>query len=141
MSCKVAGMAFEPELQRKLDVLPTRILKKLSAFGLLETQRVEGSKTLMAHIRDWENSLIAGGCTKEHLQAIVPRVEKVVAGCGLRAISDIDVVKAESFLLRLRDKGISKATFNHFVRALRQFGKWLVDVGRAGRNPFGMLKK
>ena len=80
----------------------------------------------------------------KHLQAVVPRVEKVIGGCGFRAVSDIDVVKAESFLLRLRDTGekrIGKATFNGYTRSLRQFGKWLADVGRAGRNPFGMLKK
>ena len=144
ISCKVGGIAFEPQLQRKLDVLPTRILKRLSEFGLLDNARVEGSKPLVEHIQDWENSFIATGCTKEHIQAVVPRARKVIEGCGFRAISDIDVVKAETFLVRLRDTGenrIGKATFNYYVRSLRQFGKWLVDVGRAGRNPFGMLKK
>ena len=141
MSYKVGRIAFEPELQRKLDALPRRILTKLCAWGLLDNARVEGAKPLMAHIREWESSLIASGCTKKHLQAIIPRVEKVISGCGFQMIGDIDVVKAEGFLLQLRDKGIGKATFNGYVRSLRQFGKWLVDVGRAGRNPFGMLKK
>jgi len=144
ISCKVAGLTFETELQRKLDVLPTAILQKLSAFGLLGIQRVEGSKSLTEHIRDWENSFVASGCTKVYLQAIVPRARKVIEGCGFRAISDIDVVKTEAFLVRLRDTGknrISKATFNHYIRSLWQFGKWLVDVGRAGRNPFSMLKR
>jgi len=133
-------VAIPPELQRRIDNLPTGILKKLSAWGLLDN-RIEGSKPITEHIHDWQNSLAACGCTKKHLKAVVPRVEKVTAGCGFKTISDIDVVKAESFLLQLRDKGLSKATYNGYVRALRQFGKWLVDVGRAGRNPFGMLKK
>jgi len=142
ISCKVVGFVFEPELQRKLDVLPTRILQRLSNFGLLDSARVEGSKPLIEHIQDWENSLVAGGCTKKHLQAVVPRVEKVIRECSFKMISDIDTVKAERFLLRLRDTGtIGKSTFNGYVRSLRQFGKWLVDVGRTGRNPFGMLKK
>lgn len=63
ISCKVAGLAFETELQRKLDVLPTAILQKLSAFGLLGIQRVKGSKPLTEHIQDWENSFVASGCT------------------------------------------------------------------------------
>jgi len=142
ISYKVAGLVFGVELQRKLDMLPARILKKLSAFGLLETQRIEGSKALIEHVQDWQNSLVAAGCTKKHLQAVVPRVERVVRECSFRMISDIDIVKAERFLLQLRDTGtIGKSTFNGYVRSVRQFGKWLVDVGRTGRNPFGMLKK
>ncbi|MCJ7778834.1 MAG: hypothetical protein MUP16_11040 [Sedimentisphaerales bacterium] len=66
LSCKVAKMVLEPELQRKLDVLPTRILLKLSAWGLLDNARVEGSKPLTEHLTDFEKYLLAKGNTARH---------------------------------------------------------------------------
>ena len=116
----------------------------------------------MKHFEDWKNSLIASGCTEEHIKAICPRVEKIISECGFSTISDISPVKVESYLIRLRDKGkvitlkqidretkkpkvkttrISKATYNHFVRDIRQFCKWLVDVGRVDKSPVHVLKK
>ena len=68
MSCKVAKMVLEPEMQRKLDVLPTRILLKLSAWGLLDNTRVEGSKPLTEHLKDWKQSLLSNGCTPKYAE-------------------------------------------------------------------------
>ena len=162
ISCKAAGQRPDTELQRWFDVIPDRVIQKFVSWGILDSQRAEGGKALKKHCEDWKNSLIASGCTEEHIKAICPRVEKIIRNCGFMTISDISPVKVESYLSRLRDKGevitlkqidrktgkpkvkttrISKSTYNHFVRDIRQFCKWLVDVGRIDKSPVHALKK
>ena len=162
ISCKIAGQRPDTELQRWIEVLPDRVIKKFVSWGLLDNQRAEGGKPLTKHFEDWKNSLIASGCTEGHIKAICPRVEKIIRECSFKTISDISPVKVENYLSRLRDKGevitlkqidretgkpkvkttrISKATYNYFVRAIRQFCKWLVDVGKIDKSPAHALKK
>ena len=162
ISCKVAGQRPDTELQRWIEVLPDRVIKKFVSWGLLDNQRAEGGKALTKHFEDWKKSLIASGRTEGHIKAICPRVEKIIRKCGFSTISDISPVKVESYLSRLRDEGkvitlkqidretgkpkvkttrISKATYNHFVRDIRQFCKWLVDVGRTDKSSAHVLKK
>jgi len=145
------------DIQEWIDKMPTAMLKKISSFGMLENIRIEGTKLIFEHIQDWKKSLIASGADINHIQAIIPRATKVVKGCGFRVIGDIDISKVETFLVRLRDVGevvtiktqknrtkikkIGKATYNGYIRALRQFGKWLVDMNKARQNPFNMLKR
>ena len=41
----------------------------------------------------------------------------------------------ESFLGLLRSEGLSKQTSNHYLRAIKQFARWLVRSGRVNKNP------
>ncbi len=162
MSCKISGQRPDVELQKWIEGLPTALLEKLAKWQLLDGQRIDASKPLAEHLNNWKNSLVASGCTNSHIKALYPRAEKVIKECKFYAIFDIDPVKVERYLVKLRDKGetrelkqidkstkgpktkqvkISKTTFNYYVRALRQFGKWLVDAGRIDKNPFHSLKK
>ena len=162
VSIKMAGQQPGVELQKWLEVAPTTLLQNLCRWGLLDHQRLEGGKLLRQHFLDWRQSLVAGGSTVSHLKALCPRVEKIIKECGFSTISDIDPVKVECYLSQLRDRGveitlkqidretgkpkvkttrISKATYNHFVRAIRQFCKWLVDTDKIERSPVRILKK
>ncbi len=162
VSCKVGGQRLDVELQRWMEGLSGALMGKLVSWGLMDGQRAEGGKLLTVHLADWKHSLVASGCSKMHIGAICPRVEKIVKACKFQTISDIDPVKIERYLVRLRDKGvvrtfkatdaqtgrpktrtvkISKATYNDYIRAVRQFCNWLVEVGRIDKSPLQALKK
>ncbi|MCK4752730.1 MAG: site-specific integrase [Planctomycetes bacterium] len=162
ISCRFAGQQPDASLQRRLEMLPNHLLKNLCSWGLLDSQRLQSGKLLREHLADWRQSLVAAGCTAEHLKALCPRVEKIIRDGSFSTISDISPAKVERYLIRLRDKGevitlkqtyrktkkpktktvkISKATYNHYVRAIRQFCKWLVDTDRIDKSPVHVLKK
>ncbi len=162
VSCKIAGQRPDAELQRWLEAVPTTLLRKLVSWGLVENRRLEGGRLLCEHLQDWRQSLIAYGCSEAHLKAIIPRVEKIIRECAFSNISDISPVKVEAYLLRLRDQGytvtlkridketnkpkiktvkISKSTYNYFIRAIKQFCKWLVDIDLIDKSPVKALKK
>lgn len=157
LSCKVAGMAFELELQRKLDVLPRRILLKLSAWGLLDNARVEGSKPPVRLIKDsltgklrladclladFEQFLLAKGDTKKHVAIVVSRAKRVIEGGGFKNWSDVSPNKVQTYLTNLRNngKGISAQTFNFYLQAIKEFCRWMILERRASENPLQHLK-
>jgi len=155
ISCKVGGIAFEPQLQRKLDVLPTRILKRLSEFGLLDNARVEGSKPLTEHLKDWKQSLLSNGCTPKYGELKTNRVKTIFHRCGFQTFADIsgskiqlEIAKIKRTVLR-RIKGelviceigsASAQTKGYYLKACRQFARWMVQDRRAGENPLQYLK-
>ena len=142
LSCKVAKIAFEPELQRKLDVLPRRILTKLCAWGLLDNARVEGAKPLIEHLVDFEKYLLTKGDTKTHVDLVVSRARRVIEGCELQNWSDVSANKVQGYLAGLRDEPycISAQTFNFYLQATKQFCRWMVQERRASENPLQHLK-
>jgi len=140
MSCKVAGLAFEPELQRKLDVLPTRILKKLSMFGLLDNARVEGSKPLTEHLTDFEKYLLAKGNTARHCRQTKNSLLRVFEACKFRMLSDISATRFLGYIADQKTSGkISQRTANFYIKAGKQFGHWMVQHRRAGESPLSVL--
>jgi len=140
ISCKVAGMAFEPELQRKLDMLPARILKKLFTFGLLDNARVEGSKPLTEHLTDFEKFLLAKGNTARHCRQTKETLLRVFEACKFRMFSDISAAKFLGYIADQKTSGkISQRTANFYIKAGKQFGRWMVQHRRAGESPLSVL--
>ena len=140
MSCKVAGMAFEPELQRKLDVLPTRILSKLSAYGLLDNTRIEGAKPLTEHLTDFEKYLLAKGNTARHCQQTKETLLRVFEACKFRMFGDISATRFLGYVADAKTSGkISQRTVNFYIKAGKQFGRWMVQHRRASESPLSVL--
>ncbi len=162
ISQRASGGEPSLELLHWIEKLSPRILRKLVEWRLIDSERAQGGRPLTEHVADWKHSLVAGGRTKEHIETVCPRVEKIVRACGFHTISDIDPVKVERYLVGLRDVGetltlkaidkktkkqktrhvkISKRTFNYAIRDTQQFCRWLVAAGRVDRNPLLALKK
>ena len=158
VGCRMAGANLTPDLQRWIEGLSDRVIKKFVSWELLDSLRAQSGKPLLEHIDNWKKSLIASDCTEKHIKAVVPRVERIIKECSFKSFSDIDPVKVENYLVRLRDIGtaitvkvtkkktktkivkISKATYNYYIRAIKQFTKWLLDTGKAYKDPLKPLK-
>jgi len=155
ISCKVAGLAFEPELQRKLDVLPITILCKLVAWGLISNQRVAAGNLLSKHLQDWRQSLLSGGCTATYADLKAGRVRRIFERCGFRTYADISASKVQLEIARVkrtvckkingrlqtveRDSA-STQTKGYYLKACRQFTRWMVTDRRAAEDPLRHLK-
>jgi len=142
ISHRASKTAFSPDLQRKIDCLPARILSKLNAWGLLDSARIEGAKPLEKHLTDFEKYLLAKGNTKMHVAIVVARARRVLEGCAFYNFSDISANKVLSFLTRLRNngEGISAQTYNFYLQAIKEFCRWMVQNQRASESPLQHLK-
>ena len=104
---------------------------------------------LADHLKDWKGNLIAAGNTPEYAACRHARVTRVFDGCGLVQWSDLKKPGAASAILcflgaprkkkRGKEGGISGASVNHYCKALRGFGNWMVEDKRATHNPLANL--
>jgi len=131
------------DLSKWVESLPLKIRERFVSTGLLDKRRFVAAKLLEAHIRDFEASLGAKANTGRHIRTTISRIEQVITGCGFNSWSDVSADKVERYLAELRKNknGISKATSNHYLQAVQQFGIWMVDNGRATESPLRILKK
>jgi len=71
---------------------------------------------------------------------VAQRLRRTFADCGFVTYRDIEAERIDTYLVRRMAEGITSQTRKHYVRAVRQFCKWMVDTGRAGTNPVRLLK-
>ncbi len=132
--------------QAWIDGLNSNLLKKLIKWGLIDSQRTEGTKPLEKHLEDFKNSLIAKGNTEKHARLLYNRAKKTFEGCNAVYYKDISLSQVEKYLSDLRKdkdkkKGISAQTFNFYVQAVKQFCNFMKQDRRVNNNPLKYLKK
>ncbi len=121
--------AAELERQAELGHDPTRLEKARR-------------RPLSEHLLEFEDWLRSKNIGERHLENLLPRLRLLIEGCGFRTLADVDPSRIEAWLARRQHhgKGISAQTRKHFAVHARQFGKWLVEMGRAARNPFAGVR-
>jgi site-specific recombinase XerC len=106
--------------------------------ALLEKAR---RRPLLEHLVAFADSLRAKGCSAGHIDTIERRLRNLFDGCRVGTLADATATVAEAWLARRqREDGISAQTRRHYASHALQFGRWLVAVGRAARNPFAGLR-
>lgn len=135
-----SGGQVDPAMTRWLVGLPTKTRERLVVIGLLAADRVATSKPLSDHLVDFRKALKAKGNTAFHVQVVTARAERIIKDCGFRFYGDISASKVMAFLNDLRSdtearRGISAQTFNFYVRAIKQFCRWMVRDRRALESP------
>lgn len=58
---------------------------------------------------------------------------------ALGLIGDLSASRVQAFLADLREKGTSIQTSNHYLRAIKQFTRWIVKDRRAGDDPLAYI--
>ena len=88
------------------------------------------------------NALRAKGRKRKTARQTVRRVIATCRRAGFRYLSDITPGKVEMFLSELRNDGagITAQTYNHYVRNIGQFCRWMGHTGRAECNPLEHLR-
>jgi len=134
------------DLQTWTEGLSPTMRKKMLAVGLLDRQGAEAAKPLSVHLEDFKASLAAKDNTPGYVALTYSRLAEMVMGCGFKVLGDIRADKVERYLAELRQgtverPGISHATSNYYLRAIRQFCRWMVQNRRASENPLAHLKR
>lgn len=98
-------------------------------------------RPIAEHLLDFEESLRAKGCSVGHRDTLLARLRKLIAGCRISTLTDVNFSAIESWLARRqRDEGLSAQTRKHYAVHALQFGRWLVATGQAVKNPFAGLQ-
>jgi len=142
VSYRAAKQPLDVELTHWVEAIRPRMREKLSAIGLLDSRRAAASKSLLAHLADFERALRARAVTEQHVRLTVARVRTILKGCSFKFWSDIRAGKVQDFLAGLRagGNGISKASSNYYLREFKCFSNWLVEDRRASESPVAYLK-
>lgn len=111
--------------------------------GLLSRAVMHLDTPIDEHVAAFAADLAARGRTAKHAELTRQRVDATITGCGFATLADLDGSAVTAYLARRRedpDSPISVATSNHYLRAVKTFGKWLLDSGRIEADPFATLK-
>ena len=79
---------------------------------------------------------LAARAGARHRESHQQRLGKLIAGVGARALRDLEPARCEAWLAA---SGLAARTRHHYVRLLKQFGRFLADTNRVARNPFAAL--
>jgi len=155
VSCRVSGQGLTPELQTWIDHLPDSLVRNFVRWGLLDGQRAHSGKPLSKHLEDWRENILARGRTEKYADSRYGRVSSIFAASGFHYFRDISGSKLQLEISKLKttvrvrgdnkkltDKVIgemTQATRNYYLKACQAFCRWLVQDGRAYKNPLKHL--
>jgi len=90
-------------------------------------------KIIDGHLADFYASLVARGTTSEHATLVRARTAKIIDLSKAERLSTLapSAVQAAIASLRDGDDDLSLQTCNHYLRAIKQFSRWLWRDGRA----------
>ncbi|KKN44599.1 hypothetical protein LCGC14_0691370 [marine sediment metagenome] len=110
-----------------IENTPSGIKDELISFGILDAQTLVTFKTLSGHIEDFKDNMTKRERAAKHITATVASLKRLFDGCGFTQWKDISGEKIIDWLTEKRDggKGISKRTFNGYIKTAKHFCKWL----------------
>ncbi len=86
------------------------------------------------HLAAFDRSL--DNTTAKHRKLTMTRVRRLVEASGASVLSDLDAEKVEEALKDIRhEDDLGARTYNHYLQAIDEFGKWLVSSKRLASNP------
>ena len=99
--------------------------------GLLEPAVLYQNVTLESHLNAFEASLKAKNVSAGQVQLVVNRCKKLLSKAKISRLSEINAELVSSTLAAMREpktngrRGQSVQTSNHYLRAIKQFTRWL----------------
>ena len=87
------------------------------------------------HLEAFEKHLQNRDVSQKQVYEVTTKIRRVLTGCAFSRVADIKAHEVESYLESLRSEGLSKQTSNHYLRALKQFCRWLKRTKRMDENP------
>ena len=87
--CKLNNDPPDRILSEWLENTSEKLRNKLVEIGLLDSRRAAASKSLIDHLKDFENSLQAKGSTEKHAKQTTTRIERIIKECEFIYWSDI----------------------------------------------------
>ena len=108
-------------------------------------------RPLIEHLADFKTHLEAKGSGARHVLQTCNRIQDGFNACGFKWLADLKAGRVANWLADRRkptkDKdgnsipGLSVASSNHHLVAVKSFGNWLVRDRRCPENPFAHLSR
>ena len=119
--------------------------------GIIDRFKEHRKRPLAEHIEEFEQSLMSKGGTVKNAKQVKSRVKRVLDECKFTFWNDIQASKVQHTISGLRnivktkagpkDLGeISAQTNNFYLKAVKQFCKWMVQDSRASESPVEHLQ-
>ena len=120
--------------ERKLNMIVEEI--EMQKAGLISPAEKEMKWPIAEHVTDWTKHHAASENTPQYVTELEQKVNDIIRFCGWRKASQITENDVESFLYDLRKiKGRSIQTSNNYLRAIKNFVRWMVRNKRMVSNP------
>ena len=99
-----------------------------------------GRKPIGEHLSDFIAGLRSKGVSGKQAGLVESRARRVLALCNVESIADLIPSKVQTAIGSIRDSGASAQTVNHYLRATKQFTRWLTVDGRTAVDPIQHLR-
>lgn len=103
--------------------------------GRMDPYEVHAIRPLLEHLEDFEINLRSRGNTEQYVYELTTKAKRIINGCKWCFIRDLSASAVQRYLAELRAKGLSVQTSNHYLRAIKQFSRWLVRDRRTHDDP------
>jgi integrase len=141
VNCRTSGLEHDIKLNQWLETLPSSILKKFTAWGLIDGQRAEITKPLSEHISDYIKILQSKDFSKDYVARTQNRLKNIIEDCRFFYFRDITKSAVDLYLGRLKKDEYSTTSRNHYLDALRTFLNWCQLDSRILNNPLAKFEK
>jgi len=110
------------------------------AAGQVDPFEEHAKRPLKEHVDAFQQHLRHKANSAQHVYEVATKVRRIVAGCKWAYIRDLSVSRVQKYLAELRqgtdkEEGLSIQTSNHYLRAIKQFSRWLVRDRRTNDDP------
>jgi len=92
------------------------------------------------HLANWTESLTNNGRTKKHTTTVTVRASKTCRSIQAERLSDLRQSLVKSALADMQKGGLSLQTCQHYLRAIKQFSRWLFREGLTKQDQLAHLE-
>jgi len=128
---KVATEQFKAQIDRKME---------LADAGIIDRFEADRKRALREHLSDFQRSIVNNGNTEEYARLTYNRAKAIIEGCKFAYIGDVKPAAIQQYLSDRRTQGLSIQSSNHYLQAIKQFCRWMVQDQRISESPVGHLK-
>jgi len=135
-NARACGERIHPELLEWIHgSMPTWLREKLIAWGILDRKLVGAAEDLESHVATWTLSLENSNNSPRYVQMSCSRITRVIAELHLATYGELDAEALKGLLARWGRSGMSLATRQHYLQAVKTFSAWMVRTSRAAESP------
>lgn len=109
--------------------------------GLIDPTDEQRKRPLAQHLTEFKRYLQNKNVTPKQVQTAIAQIQRIVDANKWKFIGDISASGTLEFLGELRRSGKSVQTYNHYLKSIKQFTRWLVRDRRSPVDALAHLSK
>lgn len=106
------------------------------AAGLLDPAEEHQTRPLESHLKEFQATLIARGCSDDHVEDRLHCLREFAGRLQGKTVRALDVAPLTAWISDLKKRGLAARTINKRIQAAKQFGRWLAQNRRVAFDPF-----